>query len=123
MGIFELMEENGHEEILFCYNKPTRLKAIIAIHNTTLGSAVGGCRLWKYASEEDALVDALVLSRVMTYQSAVADSDTGGGKAVLWKDFEEETDPAVCCFIIQYTWAKKIPRIVHLAHYTACNLC
>ena len=94
MGIFELMEENGHEEVLFCYNKPTRLKAIIAIHNTTLGSAVGGCRLWRYASEEDALVDALVLSRVMTYQSAVADSDTGGGKAVLWKDFEEETDEA-----------------------------
>ncbi|HEX7401742.1 MAG TPA: Glu/Leu/Phe/Val dehydrogenase dimerization domain-containing protein [candidate division Zixibacteria bacterium] len=94
MGIFELMEEHGHEEVLFCYNKPTKLKAIIAIHNTTLGSAVGGCRLWRYPSEEDALVDALKLSRIMTYQSAVADSDTGGGKAVLWKDFEEETDEA-----------------------------
>ena len=94
MGIFELMEEHGHEEVLFCYNQPTQLKAIIAIHNTTLGSAVGGCRLWRYKSEEDALVDALKLSRLMTYQSAVADSDTGGGKAVLWKDFEEETDEA-----------------------------
>jgi leucine dehydrogenase len=94
MGIFELMEKHGHEEVLFCYNKPTKLKAIIAIHNTTLGNAVGGCRLWKYDSEEDALVDALKLSRIMTYQSSVADSDTGGGKAVLWKDFEEETDEA-----------------------------
>jgi len=94
MGIFELMEEHGHEEILFCYNRPTKLKAIIAIHNTTLGNAVGGCRLWKYNSEREALVDALTLSRIMTYQSAVADSDTGGGKAVLWKDFDEETDEA-----------------------------
>ena len=94
MGIFELMEKHGHEELLFCYNKPTKLKAIIAIHNTTLGNAIGGCRLWRYESEEDALLDALKLSEIMTYQSAVADSDTGGGKAVLWKDFEEETDEA-----------------------------
>jgi len=94
MGIFELMEKHGHEELLFCYNKPTKLKAIIAIHNTTLGNAIGGCRLWKYKSEEEALLDALKLSEIMTYQSAVADSDTGGGKAVLWKDFEEETDEA-----------------------------
>ncbi|MCK4224224.1 MAG: Glu/Leu/Phe/Val dehydrogenase [candidate division Zixibacteria bacterium] len=94
MGIFELMEEHGHDEVLFCYNKPTQLKAIIAIHNTTLGNAVGGCRLWRYESETEALVDALTLSRIMTYQSAVADSDTGGGKAVLCKDFEEETDEA-----------------------------
>jgi leucine dehydrogenase len=94
MGIFELMEKHGHEELLFCYNKPTRLKAIIAIHNTTLGNAIGGCRLWRYESEKEALVDALKLSEIMTYQSAVADSDTGGGKAVLWKDFDEETDEA-----------------------------
>jgi len=94
MGIFELMEEHGHEEVLFCYNKPTRLKAIIAIHNTILGNAVGGCRLWRYESEAEALVDALKLSRIMTYQSAVADSDTGGGKVVLCKDFDEETDEA-----------------------------
>ena len=94
MGIFELMEKHGHEELLFCYNKPTKLKAIIAIHNTTLGNAIGGCRLWRYESEEEALLDALKLSEIMTYQSAVADSDTGGGKAVLWKDFEEETDEA-----------------------------
>jgi leucine dehydrogenase len=94
MGIFELMEEHGHDEVLFCYNKPTKLKAIIAIHNTTLGNAVGGCRLRRYESETEALKDALTLSRIMTYQSSVADSDTGGGKAVLCKDFDEETDEA-----------------------------
>ncbi len=94
MGIFELMEKHGHEELLFCYNKPTKLKAIIAIHNSTLGNAIGGCRLWRYKSEEEALLDALKLSEIMTYQSAVADSDTGGGKAVLWKDFDGETDEA-----------------------------
>jgi len=94
MGIFELMEEHGHQELLFCYNKPTQLKAIIAIHNTTLGNAVGGCRLWRYKSESEAIEDAIKLSRIMTYQSAVADSDTGGGKAVLCKDFDEPTDEA-----------------------------
>lgn len=94
MGIFELMEEHGHQELLFCYNKPTQLKAIIAIHNTTLGNAVGGCRLFRYDSESDAIRDAIKLSRIMTYQSAVADSDTGGGKVVLCKDFDEPTDEA-----------------------------
>jgi leucine dehydrogenase len=94
LGIFELMEQHGHEEVLFCYNRPTKLKAIIAIHNTTLGSAVGGCRLWRYKSESEALEDALRLSRIMTYQSSMADSDTGGGKAVLCKDFDEPTDEA-----------------------------
>jgi leucine dehydrogenase len=94
MGIFELMEEHGHQELLFCYNKPTQLKAIIAIHNTTLGNAVGGCRLWKYKSESEAVEDAIKLSRIMTYQSAVADSDTGGGKAVLYRESDELTDEA-----------------------------
>jgi leucine dehydrogenase len=94
MGIFEQMEKHGHEELIFCYNKPTNLKAIIAIHNTTLGNAIGGCRLWRYNSEEEALIDALILSQIMTCQSAIADSDTGGGKVVLWHDFEEAPDEA-----------------------------
>jgi leucine dehydrogenase len=94
MGIFELMEKHGHQELLFCYNKPTQLKAIIAIHNTTLGNAVGGCRLWRYKSESEAVQDAIKLSRIMTYQSAVADSDTGGGKAVLYREPDEPTDEA-----------------------------
>jgi len=94
MGLFEKMEEHGHEQLIFCYNQSTHLKAIIAIHDTTLGQAVGGCRLWKYTSEEEAIQDALILSEIMTYQSAISDSDTGGGKIVLWHDFEEETDEA-----------------------------
>ena len=94
MGLFEKMEEHGHEQLVFCYNQPTNLKAIIAIHDTTLGQAVGGCRLWKYTSEEETIQDALILSEIMTYQSAISDSDTGGGKIVLWHDFEEETDEA-----------------------------
>ncbi|MCJ7508313.1 MAG: leucine dehydrogenase [candidate division Zixibacteria bacterium] len=94
MGLFELMEKHGHEQLIFCYHQPTNLKAIIAVHDTTLGDAVGGCRLWRYKSEEDMINDALKLSKIMTYQSAISDCDTGGGKAVLWHDFEEEPKEA-----------------------------
>ncbi len=94
MGLFEMMEERGHEQLIFCYNQPTNLKAIIAIHDTTLGKAVGGCRLWRYNTEKDAITDALILSEIMTYQSSISDCDTGGGKVVLWHDFEEEPDEA-----------------------------
>jgi leucine dehydrogenase len=94
MGIFEQMEAHGHEELIFCYHQPTKLKAIIAIHNTTLGKAIGGCRLWKYNSEQEAISDVLKLAEIMTCQSAIADSDTGGGKIVLWHDFDEQPDEA-----------------------------
>jgi leucine dehydrogenase len=80
------MDRHGHEEVVFCYDKTTGLQAIIAIHDTTLGPALGGTRMWHYVTEADALKDALRLSRSMTYQTAVADCDTGGGKAVLWGD-------------------------------------
>ena len=86
MGIFDLMDEHGHEQLVFCYDETTGLHAIIAIHDTTLGPGLGGTRMWNYASEADALKDALRLSRSMTYQAAVADCDTGGAKAVLWGD-------------------------------------
>ncbi|MAE75018.1 MAG: leucine dehydrogenase [Bdellovibrionaceae bacterium] len=81
---FELIEKHGeHEEILFCYNKDVGLKAIIAIHNTTLGPALGGTRMWEYENEEDALVDVLRLSKGMTYKAAAAGLNLGGGKAVI----------------------------------------
>ncbi len=86
MSVFELMDKHGHEQVVFCYDRTTEMRAIIAIHDTTLGPALGGTRMWDYASEEAALKDALRLSRSMTYQAAVADCDTGGGKAVLWGD-------------------------------------
>ncbi len=86
MSIFDLMDEHGHEELVFCYDHGTGLRAIIAVHDTTLGPALGGTRMWDYASEEAAVREALRLSRSMTFQGAVSDCDTGGGKGVLWGD-------------------------------------
>jgi leucine dehydrogenase len=86
VGIFDLMDEHGHEEIVFCYDRGTGLRAIVAVHDTTLGPALGGTRMWNYGSEEDAVSEALRLSRSMTYQAAVSDCDTGGGKGILWGD-------------------------------------
>jgi leucine dehydrogenase len=86
MGIFEQMEKYGHEQIVFCYDKVSGLKAIIGIHDTTLGPALGGSRMWKYASEEEALTDAMRLSRGMSYKNAAMGLNLGGGKAVIWGD-------------------------------------
>ncbi len=81
--IFETLDTYGHEQVVFCHNKDAGLKAIIAIHNTTLGPALGGTRMWPYKSEAEALNDVLRLSRGMTYKNAVAGLDIGGGKAVI----------------------------------------
>jgi len=89
MGIFERMEEEGHEQLLFLQENKTDLKAIIGVHDTTLGPALGGCRMLDYDSEEDAIEDVLRLSKGMTYKSAVAGEDFGGGKTVIWGDPEE----------------------------------
>jgi len=77
------MLEYNHEQVLFCNDKDTGLKAIIAIHNTVLGPALGGTRMWDYASEKDALEDVLRLSRGMTYKASAAGLNLGGGKAVI----------------------------------------
>ncbi|MCD9030179.1 leucine dehydrogenase [Luteimonas sp. Y-2-2-4F] len=84
--IFEHLDRYGHEQIVFCHNKDAGLKAIIAIHNTVLGPALGGTRMWPYKSEQDALNDVLRLSRGMTYKNAVAGLNIGGGKAVIIGD-------------------------------------
>lgn len=84
--IFEHTSNKGHEQIVFCRDDASGLKAIIAIHNTNLGPALGGCRVWNYASEAEALNDALRLSQGMTYKAAVAGLDLGGGKAVIIAD-------------------------------------
>jgi leucine dehydrogenase len=94
MKIFDRMKKRGHEQLIFCLNKPTGLKAIIAIHDTTLGTSVGGTRLMEYEREEDAIVDALRLSEISTFQSASFDSDMGGGAAVLMTEEGQETDEA-----------------------------
>lgn len=94
MNIFDGMKKRGHEQLIFCFNRPTGLKAIIAIHDTTLGTSVGGTRLMHYESEDEAIVDALRLSEMMTLESASLESDMGGGKAVLVVDEDDEPDEA-----------------------------
>jgi leucine dehydrogenase len=84
---FELIEKHGdHEEVIFCHNKEAGLRAIIAIHNTSLGPALGGTRMWNYKNEEEALVDVLRLSKGMTYKASAAGLNLGGGKAVIIGD-------------------------------------
>ncbi|HWJ02433.1 MAG TPA: Glu/Leu/Phe/Val dehydrogenase [Verrucomicrobiae bacterium] len=89
-SIFEQMAEYGHEQVIFNYDKATGLKAIIAIHDTTLGPALGGCRMWDYENEQAALKDALRLSRGMTYKCAVSGVTHGGGKTVIIGDPKTE---------------------------------
>ncbi|MDG1480478.1 MAG: Glu/Leu/Phe/Val dehydrogenase dimerization domain-containing protein [Myxococcota bacterium] len=86
MSIFTELAELGHEQLLFCRNDEVGLRAIIGIHSTALGPALGGTRLYPYANEEDAVRDVLRLSRGMTYKAAVAGLDLGGGKAVIIGD-------------------------------------
>lgn len=83
MSVLPRMGEMGHEQVVFCRDPSVGLSAIIAIHDTTLGPALGGCRMWRYASEEDALVDVLRLSQGMTYKASLAGLDLGGGKSVI----------------------------------------
>jgi len=94
MDIFELMSKGGHEQVIFNYDKETGMKSIIAIHDSTLGQTFGGVRMVHYASMEDALRDALRLSRAMTYKCAAADEDKGGSKAVIWGDPEKDKSEA-----------------------------
>jgi leucine dehydrogenase len=86
MEIFELIESHEHEQVIFCYEPAAGYRGIIAIHNSTLGPALGGTRLWKYASDAEAIVDVLRLARGMTYKAAVAGLNLGGGKAVIIGD-------------------------------------
>ena len=80
------MQQMGHEQVVFCHDPHSGLNAIIAIHNTTLGPALGGTRLWNYNSHEDAIIDALRLSRGMSYKAAISGLNLGGGKAVIVAD-------------------------------------
>jgi leucine dehydrogenase len=86
MEIFTYMEKYDYEQILFCHDKASGLKAIIAIHDTTLGPALGGTRMWTYDSEEAAIEDALRLAKGMTYKNAAAGLNLGGGKTVIIGD-------------------------------------
>ncbi|WP_372636781.1 Glu/Leu/Phe/Val dehydrogenase [Cohnella sp.] len=83
MSLFDTMVKDDYEEVLFCQDKSSGLKAIVAIHDTTLGPALGGSRMWTYASEDAALEDVLRLAKGMTYKNAVSGLNLGGGKAVI----------------------------------------
>jgi leucine dehydrogenase len=86
MRYFETIAEMGHEQVVFCHDKASGYRGIIAIHDTTLGPALGGTRFWNYASDDEAVTDALRLSRGMTYKNAVAGLNLGGGKSVIIGD-------------------------------------
>jgi len=86
MSVFSHIEFDHHEQVVYGHDQASGLKAIIAIHNRNLGPALGGCRMWPYASDEDALRDVLRLSRGMSYKSALARLPLGGGKAVIIGD-------------------------------------
>lgn len=93
MGLFSAKDFDNHEQISFFSDPITGLKTIIAIHNTKRGPALGGCRMWAYASEEDAITDAMRLSRGMTYKAAMADLPLGGGKSVVIGDSSKDKTP------------------------------
>ena len=86
MALFDLPDFDDHEQVVYCSDNASGLKAIIAVHSTKLGAAVGGCRMWDYASDEEALVDVLRLSKGMTYKNAMAGLRMGGGKSVIIGD-------------------------------------
>jgi leucine dehydrogenase len=98
MSIFGDMAELGHEQLVFCRNDEVGLRAIIGIHSTALGPALGGCRFYNYSDESAALRDVLRLSRGMTYKAAVAGLDLGGGKAVIWGDPHNKSEALMRAF-------------------------
>jgi len=86
MELFELLSRQDHEQVVFCHEPSCGYRGIIAIHDTTLGPSLGGTRFWNYATEQEALVDALRLSQGMTYKASVAGLNLGGGKSVIIGD-------------------------------------
>ncbi|EUJ19868.1 Glu/Leu/Phe/Val dehydrogenase dimerization domain-containing protein [Listeria aquatica] len=93
--LFEKMEKYDYEQVVFCQDEASGLKAIIAIHDTTLGPALGGCRMWPYATEEEALEDVLRLARGMTYKNSAAGLNLGGGKTVIIGDPKKDKSEAL----------------------------
>jgi leucine dehydrogenase len=93
MTVFAARDFFAHEQIVFAHDAATGLKAIIAIHSTQLGPSLGGCRMWPYASEAEAVTDALRLSKGMSYKSALAGLPLGGGKSVIIGDSRSQKTP------------------------------
>jgi leucine dehydrogenase len=93
--VIEMMQLMDHEQLVFCNDKETGLKAIIAIHDTTLGPALGGTRMWNYNCDNDAIIDVLRLSRGMTFKAAITGLSLGGGKAVIIGDSSTQKSEAL----------------------------
>ncbi len=91
MAVFEKLQADNYEQIVFCNDSKSGLKAIIALHNTALGPATGGCRMWNYHSEEEALTDVLRLSKGMTYKNSISNLSLGGGKSIIIGDTSQKT--------------------------------
>ncbi|MGB0525268.1 MAG: Glu/Leu/Phe/Val dehydrogenase dimerization domain-containing protein [Flammeovirgaceae bacterium] len=94
-SVFAQVEKMGHEQIVFCHDEATGLKAIVGVHNTVLGPSLGGLRMWNYQSEADALNDVLRLSRGMTFKNSIAGLNLGGGKAVIIGDARKHKTEAL----------------------------
>src|SRR3982751_1604277 len=86
MKLFDMRAEMGHEQVVMCSDPSVGYKGILAVHSTKLGPALGGTRFWQYATDEEAITDALRLSRGMTYKNAVAGLHLGGGKSIIIGD-------------------------------------
>src|SRR4051794_31264980 len=91
--MFSHPDYDGHEELVHAYDAASGLRAIVALHNTALGPAFGGCRMYPYADEAQALTDVLRLSRGMTYKAAICELPYGGGKAVILADPRRDKTP------------------------------
>ena len=113
-GVFS--RATGHEQVVFCHDEPTGLKAIIAIYSTALGPALGGTRFYDYATEQDALEDVLNLSRGMAYKAALAGLDLGGGKAVIIGDPTRIKNEALLRAYGRFV------QTLHGRYYTACDV-
>ncbi|MEH0935719.1 Glu/Leu/Phe/Val family dehydrogenase [Micromonospora psammae] len=119
MGVFASTDDpgsTGHEQVVFCQDKQSGLKAIIGIYSTALGPALGGTRFYPYASEEAALADVLDLSRGMAYKNALAGLDLGGGKAVIWGDPEQIKSEALL-----RAYGRFVESLAG-RYYTACDV-
>src|SRR5215813_12562395 len=114
MGVFT--SDTGHEQVVFCQDKPSGLRAIIGIYSTALGPALGGTRFYPYDSEEAALHDVLELSRGMAYKNSITGLDLGGGKAVIWGDPEKiKTEPLLRAY-------GRMVESLGGRYYTACDV-
>jgi valine dehydrogenase (NAD+) len=114
MGVFSA--DTGHEQVVFCQDKQSGLRAIIAIYSTALGPSLGGTRFYPYATEADAVHDALELSRAMAYKNALAGLDLGGGKGVIWGDPTRDKSEALLRAYGRFV------QSLNGRYYTACDV-